>query len=139
MALVECHECGNQISTEAKVCPKCGAKNRSLKKPSVLRHFIGFIILGSLIYFVYDFAKNSFVPNCDSYAFSDTFDGSPYAQKNKLRVIDITNRQDVSQGTRPEDKVCEITFRLNDATTKTYIFSFEPTDDGSYFVRGKPK
>lgn len=26
MALVKCHECGTEISTEAKTCPKCGAK-----------------------------------------------------------------------------------------------------------------
>ncbi|MCL2656849.1 MAG: zinc ribbon domain-containing protein [Betaproteobacteria bacterium] len=26
MALVKCHECGNDVSTEAKTCPKCGAK-----------------------------------------------------------------------------------------------------------------
>lgn len=26
MALIKCHECGNEVSTEAKVCPKCGAK-----------------------------------------------------------------------------------------------------------------
>lgn len=30
MPLVKCHECGNEISTEAKTCPKCGAK---VKKP----------------------------------------------------------------------------------------------------------
>src|SRR4051812_9131905 len=26
MALVKCSECGNEISTKAKTCPKCGAK-----------------------------------------------------------------------------------------------------------------
>jgi hypothetical protein len=29
MALVECHECGQHVSTEAKVCPACGAPVRS--------------------------------------------------------------------------------------------------------------
>ena len=28
MALIKCHECGNEVSTEAKACPKCGAKVR---------------------------------------------------------------------------------------------------------------
>jgi len=139
MALVECHECGNEISTEAKTCPKCGAKNRHLKKPSVLRHIVGLIILAGLIYWVYGYMKSSWIPNCQSETFKDTFDGSPYAQKNKLRAIDITDRKDISKGDRPEDTVCEITLRLNNATTKTYIFTFEPTDDGGYFVRGKPK
>ena len=31
MALIKCHECGTEVSTEAKTCPKCGAK---VKKPS---------------------------------------------------------------------------------------------------------
>lgn len=26
MALIKCHECGMEVSTEAKTCPKCGAK-----------------------------------------------------------------------------------------------------------------
>lgn len=26
MALIKCHECGTDVSTEAKACPKCGAK-----------------------------------------------------------------------------------------------------------------
>lgn len=26
MALIKCKECGNDVSTEAKACPKCGAK-----------------------------------------------------------------------------------------------------------------
>lgn len=31
MALIACAECGNEVSTTAKSCPKCGAK---VKKPS---------------------------------------------------------------------------------------------------------
>lgn len=31
MPLVKCHECGNDVSTEAKACPSCGAK---VKKPT---------------------------------------------------------------------------------------------------------
>ncbi|RYZ83008.1 MAG: zinc ribbon domain-containing protein [Proteobacteria bacterium] len=26
MALIKCAECGNEVSTTAKACPKCGAK-----------------------------------------------------------------------------------------------------------------
>lgn len=26
MAMIKCHECGNQISSEASACPQCGAK-----------------------------------------------------------------------------------------------------------------
>lgn len=28
MALMKCHECGSEISSEAKTCPKCGAEPR---------------------------------------------------------------------------------------------------------------
>ncbi|WP_416305191.1 hypothetical protein [Neptunicella sp. SCSIO 80796] len=28
MALIKCHECKNQISSTAKTCPQCGAKNK---------------------------------------------------------------------------------------------------------------
>lgn len=29
MALIKCHECGAEVSTEAKACPKCGAKTEN--------------------------------------------------------------------------------------------------------------
>lgn len=32
MALMKCHECGYEVSSEAKACPKCGAK---VKKPRI--------------------------------------------------------------------------------------------------------
>lgn len=31
MALLACHECGKQVSTEGRQCPSCGAKVRGLK------------------------------------------------------------------------------------------------------------
>jgi len=34
MALVECQECGKQISKSAKSCPNCGAKTRASKRTS---------------------------------------------------------------------------------------------------------
>jgi hypothetical protein len=34
MALTKCHECGQDISTQAKACPTCGAQ---VKKPSGTR------------------------------------------------------------------------------------------------------
>jgi hypothetical protein len=30
MALVRCRECGSDVSSEATVCPKCGAKNPAI-------------------------------------------------------------------------------------------------------------
>lgn len=31
MALLQCHECGSDVSSSAKTCPKCGAAVRSAK------------------------------------------------------------------------------------------------------------
>jgi predicted RNA-binding Zn-ribbon protein involved in translation (DUF1610 family) len=35
MALVECQECGKQISYSAKRCPNCGAKTRASRRTSI--------------------------------------------------------------------------------------------------------
>lgn len=45
MALKKCKECGNDVSTEAAACPKCGAV---IKKKSTFLRFIG----GALLIFI---------------------------------------------------------------------------------------
>ena len=47
MALVKCKECGEDVSSKAKSCPKCGAK--PAKQTSALTWIIFFIIF----YFIY--------------------------------------------------------------------------------------
>jgi RNA polymerase subunit RPABC4/transcription elongation factor Spt4 len=42
MAIVKCKECGNEVSTKASNCPKCGAK---VKKPV---SWIGYLIAGAV-------------------------------------------------------------------------------------------
>lgn len=37
MALVKCHECGKDVSTQAAACPGCGVKPRPVPKPSSKR------------------------------------------------------------------------------------------------------
>lgn len=39
MALIKCHECGNEISTEAESCPKCGAPRTSVTKVKSQSYF----------------------------------------------------------------------------------------------------
>lgn len=46
MAIIKCHECGNQVSTEAKACPSCGAK---VRKPAGI---FGWAFAGSVILLV---------------------------------------------------------------------------------------
>lgn len=43
MALIQCHECGTDVSTEAKACQKCGAKPK--KPPSLVAALI-VVLLG---------------------------------------------------------------------------------------------
>ena len=43
MALTKCHECGHEVSTQAKACPTCGAP---VKKPSGAR--LGLFLLAVL-------------------------------------------------------------------------------------------
>jgi hypothetical protein len=57
MALMKCKECGNQISSSAKSCPKCGAKVKSsgcfgkLFKIAVYI-VIGFLALSLIVYLI---------------------------------------------------------------------------------------
>lgn len=47
MALVKCKECGAEISSEAKTCPKCGMQ--IIKKPIGCGTVFGVIFLGIII------------------------------------------------------------------------------------------
>jgi hypothetical protein len=51
MALLNCHECGKQVSSEAKVCQSCGAKVRIPKKKTskLLIYLLGFLVFGAVI------------------------------------------------------------------------------------------
>lgn len=46
MALIKCHECGAQVSTEAKACPRCGA---APKKPQSLVVKVGGAFIGACV------------------------------------------------------------------------------------------
>jgi hypothetical protein len=60
MALIKCHECGNDISTEAASCPQCGAKPKPIPtKPAIWKKiFLGTIVLLGFIAWV-ESATNS--------------------------------------------------------------------------------
>ncbi len=51
MALTKCKECGEQISTKAETCPKCGAKPP--KKTSLITWivlaFVVFVVIGQIV------------------------------------------------------------------------------------------
>jgi len=51
MAIIKCHECGNEVSSEANACPKCGAKpKKNLSgKEIVLGLIFGIGVIGWLV------------------------------------------------------------------------------------------
>lgn len=145
MAIVKCHECGREISTEAKACPQCGARNKSRKGSKSLRWILALAAIGAVFaaYEVYEIASG---PNfCESYLgrrqFVGMFDSSPHAQREKLRVVDVMSQRVISRGERPEDLVCEFNFRINNGKTSTYTLAFVKSDtaSGGYLFHIKPK
>lgn len=50
MALTKCKECGNEISTKADACPKCGAKPQKTSGCAVIvLLFFGFILFSAIV------------------------------------------------------------------------------------------
>jgi hypothetical protein len=49
---IQCENCGNEISKEAPVCPKCGHPNKKTKRISIVRIALGLLIaIGGIWYF----------------------------------------------------------------------------------------
>lgn len=64
MALIECYECGREVSSEAEACPHCGAKPRKLEIPinkpiNPMKIFVG-VVVG---FFVLLFLISNISPN----------------------------------------------------------------------------
>ena len=56
MALQKCHECGNDVSSEAKTCPKCGAPvvpppKVETKQEKVIGNIVAALIIGATIFY----------------------------------------------------------------------------------------
>ncbi len=54
MALIKCAECGNEVSTTATTCPKCGAKVVLPKKPTslatkLIAALLGVAVIGGIV------------------------------------------------------------------------------------------
>ena len=57
MALIKCTECGKEISSKAKICPHCGAKNKKRTSPSA------WIILILALIFAFIYFSNTGTDN----------------------------------------------------------------------------
>jgi hypothetical protein len=145
MALVACTECGNEISTEAKTCSHCGAKNKFRKRSSASSLLVAIAVIGFGygIYGYFEPELNPNIPACDSAhgrkVIIRSFESSPYALNNNLRVTSVVKQTEVSSDPLSGNRVCEVTFRLNDASTRIHLVSFEKKEQGGYTVHGRPK
>jgi hypothetical protein len=64
MSLIKCHECQHQVSTEAKVCPACGAK---VRKPISVLGWIFVIAMGIAVYDISSTtSKRESIPNAST-------------------------------------------------------------------------
>lgn len=142
VGLLACHECGSQISSEAKRCPQCGALNRQRKKPSVRK----WLLIAALVVLVGGFAllEAATSPNfCEGYlgrhTFIGVFDRSILAKQEHLRVVDVISQKETSpMNGKLERMTCEFEFRTNDTKTRKYSMSFVPSNSASgYLVRIK--
>ncbi len=145
MALVKCHECGREISTEAKVCPNCGAKNKDFKRSKIIIYGGGFLVLFFIfiIYLQYDYKLNPSIPACESLRgkklFISMIQKTPWARENMIKVIDVLEQKDISLKQGPENRICEVKVRLSNSERKSYIFTFENKKSGGYIVKVRPK
>lgn len=67
MALIKCKECGNEVSTKAAACPKCGAK---VARTRPLFKVLGFMLLGL-------FVVGAFMPRSHNAATAPTTPPTP--------------------------------------------------------------
>jgi len=58
MAMVKCKECGKEISSDAKICPNCGAKIK--KKTGCSIFVISFIGIMFIVYIISQMSGNNF-------------------------------------------------------------------------------
>lgn len=83
MALINCKECGNQISDKADKCPNCGFKQ---KKPISLLVFLGILFI--LFAFIGSYVSK---PKVDSKA-ADNIANNPNTQISESSVITTSKR-----------------------------------------------
>lgn len=63
MALIKCHECGKEVSTDAKNCPSCGAVVKTPKKKSRLGKLVMYAFIGAVAVGVLSKALNNDQPS----------------------------------------------------------------------------
>ncbi len=139
MALFKCTECGHEISTQAKRCPNCGARNKAYK--SKLKNIVILLAIGFVIFF-FIFTDEA-MTNCDTYlqrkSFASVIDNSSYSQLNKIHVVEITNIETIDSGEFITDLVCDATVHFNNSNERSFRFTWRESESGSFIIQAKPK
>ncbi len=141
MALAPCIECGHEISTEAKKCPNCGAKNRAYKSKA-MRFWLFAAVLVVVGFITYDYISYGYeTAYCDTSdkreSFASVIDNSSYSQLNKLHVIDITKIKTVKSGDSITDLVCEATIDFNSRRKERYRFTWRESESGALLIHAR--
>lgn len=121
MALIKCHECGNDVSTEAAACPKCGAKPKKPqnKTPVWQKIFIVLIFGFGLISWI-ELASNSTntpIQNIQSDAGSASGEDQEHTQKEAVQTPTNSNTPRNDDPKRQEEP--QVDFNLA-TVTKQY-------------------
>lgn len=122
--LIKCKSCGNEISTSAKSCPSCGAKN---KKPFYKKWWVWAVII---IFVIAISGGND----------SDT--GKPIKEVNKETItyeaVDLNDMLESLESnalraeTEYQNKYVEITGKICNFDSDGEYISVEPTNSGKW-------
>lgn len=146
MSLEPCVECRREISTEAKTCPNCGARNRAYKSKTG-KYWLNAAMFGVVGFFIFAYISHEEhvenITNCDTPGNRDSFvsviNGSSYVQLNKLRVIDITNIKTIKSGNSITDLACEATIDFNSRKKSKYRFTWRESESGFLIIQANEK
>lgn len=61
MALIDCRDCGNEISTKAISCPKCGRKANGFRQPISALGVVGALLIYTVIMFLISIFFSGFI------------------------------------------------------------------------------
>ena len=103
MALVQCRECGKEVSDQAETCPSCGIKTPSKEKrkkkliiTSVSTVLMLLLLIGGSIW-VYHKVVHAFAPPTETEAIDKSNNATPSTSAASTIKLDIPVKQQIVQ------------------------------------------
>lgn len=132
MAMKQCKECGTEISSSAKVCPKCGKEQRNFfQKHIVLTVIVVLIIFGMII------SQTSSTPNnhtviANGNTVDDVITNNSTDKQSTTDIVKNINIGDTIQGKDWEITISEVNFAQRvDPPEKDMFYNYYQVDDTS--------